>query len=301
MEPGDRAEVAELICLSTNYWYQVHGRPAIFAGGPESTEVFFDVYQALDPGCGVVAVHPRTGRMMGSCFYHPRQRHVSLGIMNVHPNHFGRGVARALLQFILDYADKQNCPAVRLVQSAGNLDSFSLYTRAGFVPRLAFQDLLLTVPETGLPVQVPQQERIRPARLEDLHALAALELEVSGICREQDYRYFIENREGIWGARVYEGPQGIDGFMFSLKHAAMNMLGPGVARTPQQAAALVLDSLDRYRGSVALFLLPVECDEMVRQMYSLGAKNCDVHFCQVRGHFQPFRGVTVPTFLPESG
>jgi hypothetical protein len=31
---------------------------------------------------------------MGSCYYRARETHVSLGIMNVHPNHFGKGVAR---------------------------------------------------------------------------------------------------------------------------------------------------------------------------------------------------------------
>jgi len=92
MEPRDRNEVAELICVSTNYWYQKNRGTPIFSRGPEATEIFFDVYQALDPGCGVVAENPRNGRLMGSCFYHPREHHVSLGIMNVHPNYFGRGV-----------------------------------------------------------------------------------------------------------------------------------------------------------------------------------------------------------------
>jgi len=301
MEPADRAEIAELICLSTNSWYQAHGRPPVFPAGPEATEVFFDVYQALDPGFGIVAVHPRTERVMGSCFFHPRERHVSLGIMNVHPNHFGRGVARALLQHIIDYAEKHQIPAVRLVQSALNLDSFSLYTRAGFVPRQAYQDLYLQVPEAGLPDTNAQRDRIRPATFADLPALATLEMEISGICREKDYRYFIENREGMWGARVCEGPHGIDGFMFSCKHPALNMLGPGAARSQEQAIALVRDSLDRYRGTGALVLVPVECDRMVQEMYALGAKNCELHFCQVRGQFQTFRGVTIPTFLPESG
>ncbi|MFH1267282.1 MAG: N-acetyltransferase, partial [Planctomycetota bacterium] len=85
MEPEDRTEVAELICVSINYWYQLHGMPKIFTGGPDATTIFFDVYESLDPGCGVVAQNERTERLMGSCFFHPRQHHVSLGIMNVHP------------------------------------------------------------------------------------------------------------------------------------------------------------------------------------------------------------------------
>ena len=105
MQLEDRTEVAELICVSTNYWYQMRARPPIFTAGPASTGIFFDVYEALDPGCGVVAENPENGRLMGSCFYHPREKHVSLGIMNVHPNYFGQGVARALLEYIIDFAD----------------------------------------------------------------------------------------------------------------------------------------------------------------------------------------------------
>ena len=84
----------ELICVSTNTWYQLRGRQRVFPCGPESTAIFFDVYESRDAGCGVVAENPGNGRLMGSCFYHPREHHVSLGIMNVHPNYFGRGVAR---------------------------------------------------------------------------------------------------------------------------------------------------------------------------------------------------------------
>jgi hypothetical protein len=238
---------------------------------------------------------------MGSCFYHPREHHVSLGIMNVHPNYFGRGVARELVKFITDFADHNGYPAVRLVQSAMNLDSFSLYTRAGFVPRLAYQDLLLRVPESGLGVEIPHAQLIRPATLDDVPAMIELEMEVSGICREKDYRYFLANESGLWQSLVHEGPGGrLEGFLFSVKHAVLPMIGPGVTRTWQQADSLVLTALDRYRGGAALFLVPVECDQMVQRMYALGARNNEIHFAQVRGQYQPFRGVTLSTFLPES-
>src|SRR4051812_29003055 len=71
----DRHDVADLICVSTNYWYRASGRPAIFCNGPSSTTLFFDVYEALDPGCCVVAEDRATGHLMGSCFYHPRDTH----------------------------------------------------------------------------------------------------------------------------------------------------------------------------------------------------------------------------------
>ena len=101
MQPGDWAEVADLIYVSTNYWYEAHGHNAIFSGGPEATRLFCKVYEDLDPGHCVIARNPETGRIMGSCFMHPRETHVSLGIMNVHPVYFGRGIARKLLNYII--------------------------------------------------------------------------------------------------------------------------------------------------------------------------------------------------------
>lgn len=302
MEARDRSEVAELIYVSLNYWYQLRGNPQPFTAGPESVEIFFDVYEALDPGCGVVVENERTGRLMGSCFFHPRPHHVSLGIMNVHPNYFGRGVARALLKRIIDYTETHDYPALRLTQSAMNLDSFSLYTRAGFVPRCAYQDMVINVPQSGFEQRAPCEGQIRPATMEDVSAMAALEMEIAGISREKDYGYAIQNGEGIWDALVSEGEEGrVDGLMLSVKHSAMSMLGPCVTRTEEQAAALIARALDRFGGSSALFVVPVECHELVGKLYGWGARNCELHFCQVRGRFQPFQGVSMPTFLPETG
>src|SRR5262249_29905834 len=152
--------------------------------------------------------------------------HVSLGIMNVHPNYFGLGVGRALLGHIIDFTDRNGYRALRLTQSALNLDSFSLYNRAGFVPRHAYQDMLLSVPKEGLRHSVAGEDRVRPATPADVPGMAALEMEVSGISREEDYSYCIANPPGFWHAAVYENARGdVDGFMISSAHPAMNMLG----------------------------------------------------------------------------
>ena len=75
--------------------------------------------------------------------------HVSLGIMNAHPNYFAEGVARGLQAHIIKVAEGLDTP-IRRVSSALNLDSFPLYTRAGFVPRCVYQDIALTVLEEGI-------------------------------------------------------------------------------------------------------------------------------------------------------
>lgn len=312
MTSTDRGELAELICISLNAYYETHGRPRPFSRGLATSELMFDVYEKLDPGCGVVAVSRRSGRLAGSCFYHPRPTHVSLGILNVHPNHFGCGVARALVQYVIDYADGMGQDGqaatgspqrpVRLVSSALNLDSFSVYTRMGFVPQVAFQDLLLTVPAEGLPFHTAGDAQVRPATMADVPAMAWLEEELVGISRQQDYQYFLENHENIWHVSVYaDDSGGLAGFLASVNDPGFRMLGPGLASTPEQAAALLLAELNRCCDQTVLFLVPAQCTPLVQQMYQWGARNLEIHFSQVRGPCQPVRGIQMPSFLPESG
>ncbi len=101
---------------------------------------------------------------MGSCFYHPRKQHVSLGIMTVHPNYAGMGVGRDLLQHVMDFTDAHGYKSLRLTQSAINVDSFSLYNKAGFVPRYAYQDMIVHVPETGIPWRFARRASVSAMR-----------------------------------------------------------------------------------------------------------------------------------------
>ena len=300
MKPDDRDEVARLIYHSTNRYYASIGRPPIFQGDDLCTVMIFDVYQELDPGQGLVAVDDASGQIIGSCFVHPRETHVSLGIMNSHPDHFGRGVARALLRRIIADAQALRKP-VRLVSSCFNLDSYSLYTRNGFVPFATFQDMYLEVPSDGLRHPPPAGVVVRGACDDDIGAMTSLESEISGIRRVNDYRYFIRNREGFWHVSVAEVDGQAEGFLVSSGADAFNMLGPGVARTARAAAALIHAELNRHRGRAPVFLVPVNCKDLVQQLYAWGARNCEMHVAQVHGEAQAPAGVVMPTFLPETG
>jgi GNAT superfamily N-acetyltransferase len=305
MKKNEWSQVANLIYLSTNSWYEKNQGHRVFKGGPEVCELFCRVYEDLDPDCCLVAVHKGNGMIIGSCFYHPRETHVSLGIMNVHPNYFGDGIASMLLERIIGFSEAQGLP-LRLVSSALNLASFSLYTQHGFSPFATFQDMTVAVPKKGLQLDEDDLDlplkNVREADLEDVSAMGAVEFSVSGISRERDYCYFLENEAEIWDTLVFENDEGeIDGFLISVDHPACNMLGPGVARNADQAAALIIAHLDRQRGKSPIFLVPVDQPDLVSRMYALGAKNCELHFGQVRGDAQPVEGIVMPTFMPETG
>lgn len=305
MRAADFDAVAELIFLSTNAWYRQHlGRP-VFSCQPTDCRLFCEVYDDLDPDCGLVMENGRTGMIVGSCFFHPRETHVSLGIMNVHPNYFGHGVAGRLLGRIIDEAEARDLP-LRLFSSALNLDSYSLYNRNGFVPYGLFQDMFLSVPRAGLEsgetrIAGPSGLVIREAVPSDLVGMGRIEFEVSGISRERDYCYFIENSSGLWHTLVAVDEAGeMRGFLTSIDHPASRFIGPGVMKDAEAAEELLRAQADRFRGKSVVFLLPSGETELVRAAYAMGARNCELHLGQVRRTIQPSAGIAMPTFLPES-
>lgn len=298
MREDEWGEVAELIHLSTNYWYEVNRGSRIFSCPPEGCVWFAKVYEALDAGCCLIARDAKTNRLLGSCFYHPRPTHVSLGIMNAHPSHAGRGVASRLLARIVEIAKEQNKP-VRLVSSAMNLDSFSLYNRAGFVPQQLYQDMMLPKGVDGA-TRPPLAAEVREATLKDVGAMVALERELAGLDRAKDFEYFIRNEQGIWHALVLEAAGQLAGFLVSVNHASSNMLGPGVMRDNAVALALIYRQVEHHAGRTPVFLIPSDRADLLGELYRWGARNLEIHMHNVLGTYQPMRGINMPTFMPET-
>jgi len=295
-------DVARLIHDSTNAWYLNHGMPACFAHGPESTLLFCQVYESLDPGCCFVAVDPDSGQIVGSCFWHPRPTHISLGIMNVHPENFGRKIATRMLQAITEIADQQKLP-VRLVSSAMNLDSFSLYNRAGFVPETVFQDMLIRIDDRVIKMGGEVVDgSVRPAADSDIDGIVRLEQELLGVRREKDIRMFVRNVSGIWHTLVHETPNAeLDGYLVAVRHPASNMIGPGAARSESTMLAMTGQMLSFHRDNTAVMLVSASARLLSRSLGQWGARNCDLHLSQVRGKTALPAGIIIPSFMPETG
>lgn len=298
--PSDAEAAARLIHRSLVDWYQSRlGQGARFGDSHEPFLQFPQVYEALDPGEGLAARDEQTNSLLGVCFTHERETHVAIGIVATSPEAAGRGVARKLMEATLEKARQLGKPA-RLVSSLLNLDSFSLYTRMGFVPGTIFQDMLVKVPESGMTAPAPVGvERVREARPDEAARLADFEHRLQGVRREKDYAFFLRNETGSWKMLVLEDENGkLKGFI--TLGLSFGMMGPGVAADEASAAALLWKGLDAMRGSSPVFLVPCAASGLVKTLYGWGARNVELHVAQSTAPGPAPQGITFPTFLPES-
>lgn len=298
---ADREPIARLLHRALVHWYESRlGQGSRFGDSPDPFTLFPEVYESLDPGECVTA-RTDSGEIVGVCFSHERETHVSVGIVATSPDAGGRGIAKKMMSLVLDKAKRLGKPA-RLVSSLLNLDSFSLYTRLGFVPGAIFQDLLITVPDTGLTAAAPAGiERVREAVLADAPRIADFEQSQQGIRREKDFAFFIRNEVGAWRLLVSEATDGsVNGFLGTSTHPSCTMIGPGVAADEETAIALLWKALDGLRDKTLVFLAPCAASTLVRTAYAWGARNVELHVAQSTAPFADAKGVVFPTFMPET-
>lgn len=298
---ADRETIARLLHRALVHWYESRlGQGARFGDRHEPFTLFPEVYEALDPGECVTA-RTDSGEIVGVCFSHERKTHVSVGIVATSPDAGGRGIAKKMMSLVLEKAKRLSKPA-RLVSSLLNLDSFSLYTRLGFVPGAIFQDLLITVPETGLTAAAPAGiEHVREAVWADAPRIADFEQSQQGIRREKDFAFFVRNEVGAWRLLVSEATDGsVNGFLGMSTHPACTMIGPGVAKDEETAIALLWKALDSLRGRTLVFLAPCAAATLVRTAYAWGARNVELHIAQSTAPVAGAKGIVFPTFMPET-
>ncbi len=295
LQPHQWDEVAQLVHAALDTWYRKNLNSDRFGNEWEPFRVFTEIYESLDPACCLVALDEHD-KLIGSAFYHPRETHIGIGVVTTHPLAGQRGIAKTMLQEIIRQADGK---PLRLVSSAMNLDSFSLYTKLGFIPHATFQDLSLQIPESGLPAA---PTHIRPATAADAPAMADLEFRLNGIRRQRDYDFFLQNPGNHWRTLVVERDGAIIGFLNACAHPSSRLLGPGVSVDAESMCALVHAILDQhFRGQSVIWLVPVNCPPLVQQAYAWGARNVEIHLASTLGASPELTGITIPTFLPESG
>ena len=221
--------------------------------------------------------------------------------MCVHPDFYGRGLARQLLQEIVTRASDSG-KTLHLISSAQNIDSFSLYNKYGFVPNEVFQDMLLQVPEAGLSFTQQELSGVRPAKASDIPKLVSLERSINGFDHTKDLEFIIANESGHWNCHVMEDNQAqITGFLCSVNHACSKIIGLGAMRNHTDSLALIKSHLNNFKGFSPLLLIPAKEKELVQALLKMKAKNIEIHMTQSLGNIpnKTSTGFFMPTFLPE--
>jgi len=299
LQPEQFDEAAELIHSSTNAWYLKNTGRVAFSCEPTACRLFPDTYDALDSGQCICVTDDTTGKLIGTCYLHPRETHIGVGIVNTAPDVAAAGVASLMIREACRIADAQGLP-LRLVSSASNMDSYSLYHRQGFVARQVFQDMLLPVPQDASPLTYGiDTSTVRSGTPADVDAIATLEKQLTGSYRPRDWEHFIITNH--FHVLVDVAPDGsIIGALNVTNHAANCTLGPAHSQSEASICRLLAAALPLVAGRTALVLVSPASTEVTALLYAWKARNADIHLLQVRGAYTAPTGVQLMTFLPES-
>lgn len=131
--PDDIAVCASICLEAFQGINRQHGYPPEIPNLEVATEIISRHFQ--DPAFYCVVAESE-GRLLGSNCLDERSPHVAgIGPITVTPETQEKDIGRALMRDVLRRAEEKNYPAVRLVQSAFNNRSLSLYTKLGFEVR----------------------------------------------------------------------------------------------------------------------------------------------------------------------
>jgi predicted N-acetyltransferase YhbS len=130
--PADAGACADIMFAAFESFATRHAFP-IEPGTPEFTGIQIESMLATDGIYGVIA--ERSGEVLGSAFADERGLIVGIGPVSVDPGVKRGGVGRTLMESLLHRSAERDVAGVRLVQTAYNYRSLSLYAKLGFAVR----------------------------------------------------------------------------------------------------------------------------------------------------------------------
>jgi predicted N-acetyltransferase YhbS len=200
-------------------------------GTPEFTDVQMQAMLSTDGIFGLVA--ERDGDILGSALQDERGAIVGVGPVSVDPRVRDGRVGRVLMEGLLQRCRERDVAGVRLVQTAYNYRSLSLYAKLGF----AVREPLSVFQGSPQAAAVPGTT-VRPAILGDVAACDDLCRQVHGHDRHADVQAAVDRRI----ASVAERGGAISGYTTGLGY-----IGHAVGRTDDDVIAL-LQSAEMFTG-----------------------------------------------------
>ena len=287
MQEGDIPRVGEIMVNAFNDVFRRHGYPEPFP----SPEVGISVargYLSLEPEqCFTASLN---GQVVGSGFLHLRRDSGGIGPITVDPTCQTKGIGRAIMQAVIDAGSQ--CRSLRLVQDAFNVVSFPLYTKLGFVVRGTAASLVGREVHAARATSV----EIREWTAQDIGTLAALDRQLTGIERVQDFRYFLDQPPQLIGF-VAGKPAG---YLCCLRTGAGTFLGPAAATEQSVLRALILTAAELEQGKALRMRFPTRHAELLQELLALGFQVENLQTYMVRGPWEVPPGVNLLALFPEA-
>jgi len=246
-----------------------------------SVEVATDVVSMLlaHPGFyGIVAQDD--DRIVGSNFADLRSSIAGIGPISIDPQVQNQGIGRKLMEAAIDHLASTNVCGIRLVQSAYNNRSLSLYTRLGFQTR----EPLSVIQGPALNIKFAGYD-VRPAGEADIATCNHLCRRVHGFERGAELREAI----GAHTALVVEHLGRITGYATDL-----GFFAHAVAETNQDLKSLIA-AAPAFQGPG--FLLPTRNHEVFAWCLESGLKLVMQMTLMSIGFYNEPRGAWLPSIL----
>ncbi|HSC35596.1 MAG TPA: GNAT family N-acetyltransferase [Thermodesulfobacteriota bacterium] len=221
------------------------------------------------------------GKPAGSNFISLSDAVAGVGPITIDPSTQARGIGRALMRDVIDYAKKNGIKQVRLLQDSFNMSSLSLYSSLGFDVRVG-----VVLMDASQGRNIPQGN-VRPAAESDIEAM-------DGLCRSI---YKVSRRNEIAAAMKYGFPPVLterEGTMTG--YLIPGFLGHGVARTEEDAFVLI-DEASRNTPHLAKFFCPLSEARFYRESLKRGYRAVKVMNLMSIGHYDPPDEIWMPSVL----
>jgi GNAT superfamily N-acetyltransferase len=221
-----------------------------------------------------------SGRVLGSNFLWENSPVAGIGPITIDPVAQNRGVGRALMENVLERAERKGFASVRLCQAAYHGRSLSLYTKLGFNVR----EPLTTIQGPPLQQELPGHA-VRVAAIQDVDACNLLCHRVHGYSRGQELSDAVQGGT----ATVVERGGRITGYA-----TVIGFFGHAVAEGNDDLKALIA-AAPSFAGPG--FLLPSRNAEVFRWCLANGLKVVQPLSLMSIGFYNEPAGAFLPSIL----
>lgn len=277
--PADVENCGQIIYKAFGGINDQHNFPHEFQS-TEQTRGFAQMLVGNPAIYGVVA--EKDGQFLGSNFLFEQNEIVGIGPITVDPDAQAKGVGRILMQVIMERG--KNAKGIRLVQSAFNTVSMSLYVSLGF----DIKEPLVHI-EGAISGELPPDIEVRPVSEEDYASCEELCKKVHGFSRVEELRQFT----AMLPAFVVTRENRIVGYAAAPNSWQMNH---SVAETDEDMQNLLIGAANLTEQPLS-FLLPSRNGGLFRWCLKKGMKVVKPMSLMSMGEYQEPRGSFLPSVL----